>query len=268
MTGPARIVLALVVERSTGVPRDRLADIIWPDGRPRRGPRRRAPTSAGCGIWSRPRSAARARRWSPARPATSSRCRQGSSEGRPRRGRRPAGGGPPGAGRRPGSRPGPRHGTRGPAGAPPTRPTGSWADDAAPASPTCCSGPSRWRRRPPPTPETATPPWRSPRRRCSAATARERPPVADGGPGRRRQPGRRAHLPVGRGARWPTSWASIPRPRPRRPSACWGRRRRPAAPPARPPPVPGRGGTAPSGRGPVRGPHGRAGHHGRGLGGR
>jgi DNA-binding SARP family transcriptional activator len=36
VTGPARIVLAaLVVERSTGVPRERLADILWPDGLPK-----------------------------------------------------------------------------------------------------------------------------------------------------------------------------------------------------------------------------------------
>jgi DNA-binding SARP family transcriptional activator len=36
VSGPARIVLAaLVVERSTGVPRDRLADILWPDGLPK-----------------------------------------------------------------------------------------------------------------------------------------------------------------------------------------------------------------------------------------
>ncbi len=36
VTGPPRIVLAaLVVERATGVPRDRLADILWPEGMPK-----------------------------------------------------------------------------------------------------------------------------------------------------------------------------------------------------------------------------------------
>jgi DNA-binding SARP family transcriptional activator len=36
VTGPARVVLAaLVVERATGVTRDRLADILWPDGLPK-----------------------------------------------------------------------------------------------------------------------------------------------------------------------------------------------------------------------------------------